>query len=189
MTTDRASLLSRQSALIHSLQGEWKPIRGWSTIVRRTLRSSLGILIVLTLSVVGALISTGLRGKTSPDLSPGKVVLILLGTLAVGAAACFLLMLGFGLYFMRRPPIRVVGDDLVVEKGKGFVRERLVLSCLLEVYEVKQQGLIVYGFRTSRFMNTPQLMFHWFEAGDRLLALLRELAEINRELAATPDAS
>lgn len=99
-------------------------------------------------------------------------------------ALAFTLFYAYGRWHAGKNPIRVSGVLLVVDKGRGFVAEKILLSCLIGVESMDdwQAGMKTYTFRTSTFMNTPTLRPEWINDGDRLIALLHELARVNRDI-------
>ena len=202
MSESRDELIARRDALIEQLQGEWAVDTNWKSIAGKAVRLGLclwlgGMIFLFVFFVVMYSINK-YNGTLNIQISIidffAFMALFLLGLSLMGSC-CAMIQTWF---YRNKNPIQVEGELLLWEKGKGFVTEKLHLESLSEVADTLSTGqgaswiFRMLGSSATMYSkhilvskidkNAPRITPGVFQNGLELIYLLKEIAELNRNI-------
>tara|TARA_R110002096_G_scaffold173781_5_gene348412 strand:+ start:38325 stop:38963 length:639 start_codon:yes stop_codon:yes gene_type:complete len=203
MSQSQGNLIRQRDELIQQLQGEWDVERDKGKVNRLAFRAALLLFVsgfcLLILLYVGMY---PLR-KDGVDYSLGPLLLVLVPFLGFFALITYAGIQFHGYWCRRLNPLTVEGSNLVWNKRKGYVAERLSLHNLTDVIGFEGQGiasgrLLIYFmkilggstldsvspciFVSTGDHNPPKLAPGMFKDGIQLVSTLKEIASINTQL-------
>lgn len=203
MSQSCGNLIRKRDELIDQLQGEWDIQRDKSKVNRLALRAARilfasGFCFLILLYVV----MYPFR-EVGADYSLGPLLLVLVPFLGFFALVTYASIRFYGMWCRRLQPLAVDGSQLVWNKKKGYVPERLDLHNLTKVYGYEGQGVgggailvwIMKHLDESAFdsvnpcqfisagdHNPPKIAPGMFNEGKKLIDLLEQIASINTQI-------
>ena len=210
MSESREELVARRDALIEQLQGEWELEVDSRSINRKAFLAALIVMVVTGLFFVMTVIAMSFTQKESAqaenDLFDFGLLLITL--MLIAGFLVYMSIWAFGLWYRKLNPIQVNANQLLWDKRKGFVPERMDLTRvhtamrydgagssrfvmgLINILDRKSQAEFVQcAFFSRGEHNTPKFIPAMFRDGHRLVSTIEEIAKINTEIAATDESA
>jgi len=203
MSQSREELINQRDELIEQLQGHWEIEADIRKANRLALRTG-GVI------VLGGLIFTSVLllfilpfSDKEIEISIWPLFLVLTPFFVLIAFVVGLFIHLYAAWFRRLKPIVVEGSQLVWNKRKGFVPERIQLHNLTEVYRYQGQyhdgGVFLLWimkyvdkstmdavnpcmFVSKGDHNLPKIFPSMIKDGERFISLLEQVAIVNTEL-------
>ena len=208
MSNEFGELVRQRDSLISQIEGEWTIDADARAIHKLAVRAA--VLTVITASIfmmILMLIASLMKNAQGSGAGTGiwDVVLVFGGFMLIVASVVFVVVELHGVWYRRLNPMVISGNQLIWNKRKGYVPERMDLHKLTEVMGftgagVQGGGLLVWIAKKidpSGFIsispcvfiaqgehNPPKFSPGIFRDGLRLISVLEQIASINSQLIA-----
>ena len=204
MSETREELIARRDTLIEQLQGEWAVDVDKRSMNRKAILAaiiSMAGMAIFFAVLLPVLIFTRSEADQAVEWSVVDMLLFFGSISFIVGAVFYVYIWGHAFWYRRLNPIVIDDHQLVWNKRKRFVPERLDLNHVHSVIRYDGTGSsrlfmavinrlergsstslspVIFGTKVDH--NTPKIIPAMFENGQKLISTIEQIAEINTQI-------